>query len=617
MADTTKQNEDLACVALGYLSFYPDATYGDFYDFIQAPRQDWNKVKNVCQLEVTTSGDFQKRFKNEEEWIKGSYMTALAIRERLHLDLSKYIFCGVGSNTKGVIKHGIKGNIGEILKTKAASAIAKLYKFRTGKSSGIIANLNPDKLNISDIFLCPRNNHQVLTKFLNLIQKADDVKTELKSVKNALDQLTNDRDILKYKGTVVSKSYLTVAKYTRVMNSLYESKDVIGISLKKLSPVPDDVSRVPFSFHSSGNVPDETSDDEFLKFVGYLLKLIKMGPNQVKNVGFPEFEKAIDEFITLDDNIKFTTNDRLDVKFTFNYKGNIKPYKIFTNFGAGNNFYFQPDKAGGYHEGGTTITRFEDLSDEFPQLKTLFLNLSKKREYYFNKACMDNGMGGSLGVYREKNIPNNLRFSTTNKTIFASGNYEKVISKLLGTIQGKVGGIVPGQNNKMGVVLTGRLVAKAKTKTTAAERYYKAEYEVIEKVYLQIIEQFYKEYTEYLSKGANIGKFASLKKSTLTEMNRLILEASKAKDKKETDKIMKTAVGKIQKSYAILSNAEFGYIFAKHNMQIKKILKKKMILSLYSLATGRGFIIFKGKRFKMDDIYAENLKTPRYVKVGN
>ena len=148
-------------MALGYLSFYPNATYDDFYNFIQSPGKDWNKVKNVCQLEVTTSGTFQKRFEKEEEWIKGSYMTALAIREKMHLDLSKYIFCGVGANTKGIIKHGVKGNIGEILKTKAASAISRLYKFRTGKSSGIIANLNADKLNISDIFLCPRNNHQV------------------------------------------------------------------------------------------------------------------------------------------------------------------------------------------------------------------------------------------------------------------------------------------------------------------------------------------------------------------------------------------------------------------------------------------------------------------------
>ena len=90
MADKTKQNEDLACMALGYLSFYPNATYDDFYNFIQSPGKDWNKVKNVCQLEVTTSGTFQKRFEKEEEWIKGSYMTALAIREKMHLDLSKY-----------------------------------------------------------------------------------------------------------------------------------------------------------------------------------------------------------------------------------------------------------------------------------------------------------------------------------------------------------------------------------------------------------------------------------------------------------------------------------------------------------------------------------------------
>lgn len=616
MADTTKQNEDLACVALGYLSFYPNATYDDFYNFLQAPGQDWNKIKNVCQLEVTTSSAFQKRFKDEEEWIQGSYLTALALRQRLNLDLSKYIFCGVGANTKGVNKHGVKGNIGEILKTKAASAISKLYKFRTGNTSGIIANLNPDKLNISDIFLCPRNDHPTLTKFLSFIENADKVKTDLKSIKNNLKELTNERDILKYKGTVVSKSNLNIAKYTRIMNSLYESKDVIGVSLKKISPIPDNVSGVPFSFHSSANIPDETSDDEFLKFVGYLLKLIKMGPNQVKNVGFPEFEKAIDEFVSLDDNIKFTTNDRIEVKYTFNYKGNTKPYKIFTNFGAGNNFYFQPDKAGGYHEGGTTITRFEDLSDEFPQLKTLFSNLSKKREYYFNKACVDNGLSGSNAVYSNKKIPNNLRLSNTNKTIFSSGNYEKVISKLLGTTQGKIGGIIPTRNDKMGVVLSGALIAKSKTKTSAAQRYYKAQYETVESVYLRVLEQFYEEYTKYLSKGNNMGKFVSLKKSTLTEMNRLILEASKVSDKKETDKIMKKAVGKIQKSYAILTNAEFGYIFAKHNMQIKRILKKKMILSLYALATGRGFIIFKGRRFKMDDIYAENLRTPKYVKVG-
>ena len=610
MADTTKQNEDLACIALGYLSFYPQATYEDFYNFIQAPGQDWNKIKNVCQLEVTTSSIFQKRFAKEEIWIKGSYMTALAIRQRLNLDLSNYIFCGVGSNTKGVIKHGAKGNIGEILKTKAASAIAKLHKFKTGKSSGIIANLNPDKLNISDIFLCTRNNNPRLAQFLKIIQDADNIKTDLASIKNTLSSLTEEKDILKFKGSVVSKSNLTVTRYTRMMNAFYESKDVIGVSLKKISPVPDDVSKVPFSFHSSGNIPDETSDDQFLQFVGQLLKLVKEG-----NAKFPEFEKAIDEFITLDDNIKFTTNDRLDVKFTFNYKGNVKPYKIFTNFGAGGNFYFQPDKAGGYHEGGTTITRFEDLSDEFPQLKTLFSNLSKKREYYFDQECRNNGLSAN-SVYKDKNIPNNLKFLNTNKTIFASGNYEKVISKILSTTQGKIGAIVSTQDNKT-QVLTGALIAKSKTKTTAAQRYYHAKYESVETIYLKIMEEFYEEYTKYLSKENSMGKFVSLKNTTLSEMNSLISQASKAKDKKETDKIMKTAVGKIQKSYALLSNAEFGYIFAKHNMQIKKILKKKMILSLYALATGRGFIIFKGKRFKMEDIYAEDLKTPRYVKVGN
>ena len=611
MADTTKQNEDLACVALGYLSFYRDATYEDFYNFIQAPGQDWNKVKNVCQLVVTTSGEFQRRFANEEEWIKGSYMTALAIRQRLNLNLSNYIFCGVGSNTKGISKHGVRGNIGEILKTKAASAIAKLYKFKTGKSSGIIANLNPDKLNISDIFLCPRANNAKLTKFLRIIKNADEIKTETASIKSVLKDLTDEKDILKYKGKIISKSNLTVARYTRIMNSFYQSKDVIGVSLKKIYPVPDDVSKVPFSFHSSGNIPDEKSDDEFLQFVGQLLKLAKRG-----DVKFPEFEKAIDEFITLDGNIKFTSNDRLEVKYTFNYKNNHKPYNIFTNFGAGNNFYFQPDKAGGYHEGGTTITRFEDLCDEFPQLKIFFSNLSKKREYYFNKACINNGFQNSNQIYQIRKVPNNLKLSSVNKTIFASGNYEKLISKILETTQGKIGAVVSTENGKT-KVLTGALIAKGKTKTSPAERYYRAKYESVETNYLKVLEQFYEEYTQFLSKSNRMGKFVNLKNITLNEMNNLVSEANRAKSKEETDKIMKKAVGKIQKSYAILANAEFGYIFSNHNMQIRKILKKKMILSLYALATGRGFIIFNGRRFKMDDIYAEDLKTPIYVKVGN
>lgn len=608
MAGSTKQNEDLACIALGYLSFYPKATYDDFYKFIESPGQDWNRIKNVCQLEVTGIKELQTRFKNDEEWIKGSYMTALVIKEKLNLNLSDYIFCGVGSNTKGTLKHGVNGNIGEILKTKAASAISKLYKFRTGKSSGIIANLNPDKLNISDIFLCPRNNNQKLTKFLKVILKADEIKTDTAFIKTTLKELTEEKDILKYKQGIISKSNLTITRYTRIMNYFYESKEVIGVSLKKVSPVPDKVSGVPFSFHSSSNLPSEDSDDEFLQFVGQLLKLAKNG-----NVKFAEFEKAIDEFIELNDDIKFTTNDRLEVKYIFNYKKTKKPYKIFTNFGAGNNFYFQPDKAGGYHEGGTTITRFEDLCDEFPSLKTFFANLSKKREYYFDKACKDNGFTGSNQVYKLQKIP---KLSDTDKTIFSSGNYEKLISLMLGTTQGKIGAIVSQKNGKS-IVLTGALVAKAKTKTSSAQRYYQAQYESVETNYLKVLEQFYDDYTKYLSKSNKMGKFIGLKNTNLNEMNNLIQEANKSKTKEETDKIMKKAVGKIQKSYAILSNAEFGYIFANHNMQIKKILKKKLILSLYSLATGRGFIIFNGKRFKIDDIYADNLKTPKYVKVGN
>lgn len=620
MAGTTKENEDLACVALGYLSLYPNATYEDFYNFIQSPGQDWNRVKNLCDLEVTTSGAFQRRFSNQKVWMEGSYYTALAIKENLKINLSDYYFCGVGSNTKGVKKHGANGNIGEILKTKSASAISKLYKFKTGENSGPIAKLNADKLNISDIFLIKKQASHI-EKFINVINKADDIKTGTSGIKQILKEMVNQQDIAKIKGSMVSKANLTVDRYVRIMNALYEKKEVIGVSLKKLDPVPKSVGSVPFSIKGSSKGSQQTnSDDEFLDVVSVLVKLAQNGDTK-----FSEFEQAINEFVTLDDDIKFTSNDRLDVYFYLKYKGTKKKYKIFTNFVEGGNFHFVEVGGKGHAgEGGITIERFRDLSYEFPQLKTFFTNLSKKREFYFDKSCKSNGLSGFSEAYRKYKIPNNLKLSSENETIYRSTNYEKFINLILnvkttakgtGSTLTSVGAkLGPGSKPGTTKVLTGSITKKGGSKLSKDEKRFRTvQTEEIDTTNLQIIEQFFEEYTSFLGRnGSGMGSFAGLKSTTLNKIDAAI---NKSQTSDDISKLIKSMQVSMKKSYALISNAEFGYIFANYNKQIKQILKKKVLLSLYSVASGRGFIIFKGKKFKADDIYG-GLKSPIYVKVG-
>ena len=427
---------------------------------------------------------------------------------------------------------------------------------------------------------------------------------------------------------MISKANLTVDRYVSMMNFLYEKKEIIGISLKKLSPVPSDVSSVPFSIKgSSSSIEEGSSDDEFLDVVATLIKLAKKGDTK-----FPEFEKAINEFVDLDTDIKFTSNDRLEVFYSLKFNSTKKKYKIFTNFVEGGNFHFVEEGGSGHAgEGGITIERFKDLSKEFPKLKAFFSNLAKKRLGYFNKACKDNGLRGHADAYRKYKIPITLDLGSVNDTIYRSTNYEKFINKILevkstpgkgaGTTLTSVGGVL-SRDKKTGKakVLTGSITKKGQKKTgpqlsKEEKRFRTIQTEEIDLTNLKIIEQFFEEYTKFLGRsGPGMGKFAGLKNTTIDKLNNTISNATS----ENIDKLIKNTQVAMKKSYALLSNAEFGYIFANYNKQIRLILKKKVLLSLYSAASGRGFIVFKGRKFKMGDIYGGGgLKSPIYVKVGN
>jgi hypothetical protein len=71
-----------------------------------------------------------------------------------------------------------------------------------------------------------------------------------------------------------------------------------------------------------------------------------------------------------------------------------------------------------------------------------------------------------------------------------------------------------------------------------------------------------------------------------------------------------------KKSFALLANAEFGYMYSEHAQEITDLVKKQVLLSLYAAASGRGYIIFNGERFKADDYFEKDVQGSPYLKIG-
>lgn len=72
-----------------------------------------------------------------------------------------------------------------------------------------------------------------------------------------------------------------------------------------------------------------------------------------------------------------------------------------------------------------------------------------------------------------------------------------------------------------------------------------------------------------------------------------------------------------KKSFALLANAEFGYMYSNHAEEITELVKKQVLLSLYAAASGRGYIIFNGKKFEIDKGYFEkDVQGSPFLKIG-
>lgn len=568
---STSLNESLACVALGYVTYKKDHSLEDFHRMItQTSGNLWNQVISRCELSDRAINTYRSAFPDKNgsmnPWISTSYRTADQIVKSLKLqNLIDYKFAKVEKD---------RNNRAYLLKQRVTSAI-KAYSKEVMKAPGILATLNADKVNIGDIMII-KNDSQIFNTIERLVENTDVTTSKLK------------RAILENE-----KEFLTMERYRNLMVEAWKYNEIYSVSLKQLDEksdtIPVKISNLPSSL---SRTVKEKEQDDFAAYVSYLIRIAKGSGNTYK-----QFEDAVNKFVSIKP-IVFTSQDRLLVYFDLVYKNEqIKKYHIFTNFGTGNAIHFVPKgskSASG--EGGITVNYFYTLVKNFPKLKVFFQELTDARLYHFEQACKKNNLNPKD---INKDLGSNSMYSGKyNSSLYLAKNYEDLANKMFS------GKNAYGYLSKNNAELTSNV---------------------------QTFSDFFDNYTAYLSKTpGSMGKFLGIAKKSKVAIRGKISKIKKDIEMEKKKKGYLTKEDKIKvldkyktqfsteykKSYALLTNAEFGFFFAEHQADVEDILKKQVLLSFYSAASGRGYIIFDGKRFSEDDIYEKSVVPPPFLKVG-
>lgn len=638
MASSTALNESLACIALSYISINQNHSLEEFHQIItktSGQNNLWPAIISKCEISNRSITSYREEYKdiknNMNPWIQTSYNSAIEIENTLNLKgkLQDYIFSRVERNSN---------NSGFWLKNKATSAIKKHAKHSL-ENPGLLSTLNADKLNIADIFII----HAPQKKKNNLYKKIE------KIVKNT-DVPNKTLDDNKFQ----KKELLTVKLYKSLMEEAWKSGEIYSVSLKALDK---NAKNIPVKLY---NLPTSSSQTKLEKnqdrFALFLMNLIKKSKESGSN--FSTFSSYLDKFVQIKP-VVFTAADRLLVYFDLVYSSDIvKKYHIFTNFSTGNAIHFVPEgskSASG--EGGITINYFFTLTKNHPELKKFFKDLSDTRLRFFKNACKEynvnpNDILGKMGsksmssgiynssLYLSKNYADLIDVMLGEKDIFKIGQVSRRGNSYYAKIYDKVEEIDEDtgepKKNKKGKVITKLVVRDDFTdiKDGVPGKTYPIKILDIENLY--VLQKFFQDYTGYLSnQKGSMGKFLGASESSKADIKKQINKVRKEietitarqKDPKKKEIARRVAVTKVlqktqfakstyKKSYALMTNAEFGFFFSSHQKIIEDILKKQVLLSFYAAASGRGYVIFDGKKFKEDDIFEKDVSPPPFLKVG-
>jgi hypothetical protein len=671
MADPkTDLNEALCCIALRYIDKYPNHDAEKFKNMILEIDEDNSNIdnskvrfknslenvqigKDTYRRQSTYKSAYGQKDNNGnlkyEVWIKGSFYSAKEIRKKLNIVLNQYTIARPdkeeNNNKAFIIKERCTSAIKKWAQVFEKTPVAKVQ----GWSRGILSNLNSDKINIADIMLI-HNNAEIYDEL-----------NEIQEITNKVNwkQIEQNPSIL--------KKLLTPKKYNEYMNRAWLIKDIFNISLKQVKGENFPLKLVNLDSNSAKEYDNDI--DEFKFLISSLIGAAKSG-------SLTNFENIIKKTIDLEPVI-FSANDRLEVKYKLNIKNlnlnKVKSYDytMWTNFGGGqNSVYFSQSGSGSASgEGGITLSYFTNLVKDIPKLRTFLTYIKLKRKEYFYESCKKYNV-----EFNESKLGDSSLSSVKyNSSLYTSNDFKKLVHVLLTDsepvtqknvispikyITKGVGEIIitDGQtqttidykrmlvledffnrytnflsnnNSQMGKYFGLSEKTKKNLITQGRNAYEKFEQiynrEVLSKKKKKIDQKQYNVLKKEVSKikGETSAETAKLKNErisnaiSLTESELLsIKKFSITEVKKWKSKEYSEFEEKYKKGFALLANAEFGYMYSSYADKINDFVKKQVLLSLYAAASGRGYIIFDGKKFENDDYFEKNVKGAPYLKVG-
>jgi hypothetical protein len=666
MADPkTDINESLCCIALRYIDKYPTNSVDDFVDMITAEGkkpEEWSDTGVLENLEIgrgkfRTHSTYRSAYGQKdsktgnlkyENWIKGSYYSAQAIRKKLNVVLSQYIISRPDkeeNNKAFVIKEQCASAIKNWAEVFNRTDVAKAQRW----NPGILSKLNSDKINIADIMLIHKN-------------------AEIYDELNEIQKITNNikwKDVSNNPSLI--KKLLTPKKYNEYMNRAWLIKDIFNISLKQVLSKNFPLKLINLDRNSAKEYDSDIDEFQFL-----LTSLV----GAAKSGSLSNFENLIKKTIDLEPVI-FSANDRLEVKYKLNIK-NLKfnkvksyDYTMWTNFGGGQNsvYFSQAGSGSASGEGGITLTYFSNLVKDIPKLRTFLTYMKLKRKEYFDAACQKYGVNFSDSKMGDSSL-SNMKYL---KNLYTSSDFKKLVHVLLTDTE---------PVTQKDVITPIKYITKSDGEVIIndGQKLTKIDYKP-----MKVLEEFFNSYVNFLSNnssqmGTYFGLSERTKKSLISQGRKMyekfeqiyqreVLSKKKKKLdqkkyetlKKEISKIRgdsgaettklkserifnavslteseiksikqfsilearnwkrkeyKSFEEKYKKGFALLANAEFGYMYSEYADKINELVKKQVLLSLYAAASGRGYIIFEGKKFEMDDYFKKDVKGSPYLKVG-
>lgn len=664
MADPkTDINESLCCIALRYIDKYPTNSVDDFVDMITTEGkkpEEWSDNGVLENLEIgrgkyrthsTYRSAYGQKDSNKnlkyETWIKGSFYSAQAIRKKLNVVLSQYIISRPDeeeNNKSYIIKEKCASAIKNWSNVFSRTDVAKAQKW----SPGILSKLKSDKINIADIMLIHKNPE----------------------VYDELDEIQEITNKVKWKDVCnnpsIIKNLLTPKKYNEYMNRAWLIKDIFNISLKKVLSENFPVKLINLDRNSAKEYDSDIDEFQFL-----LTSLV----GAAKSGSLSNFENLIKETIDLEPVI-FSANDRLEVKYKLNIKNlnlnKVKSYDytMWTNFGGGQKsvYFSQAGSKSASGEGGITLTYFSNLVKDIPKLRTFLTYMKLKRKEYFNAACQKYGLNFSDSKMGDSSLSN----AKYNSILYTSNDFKKLVHVLLTDepvtqkdvitpikyITKSTGEVIINDGQKLTKIdYKSMLVLEdffksyvnflsnnssqmgtyfglsEKTKKSLITQGRKM-YQKFEQVYnKEVLSKKKKKLDQkkYETLKKDIGKIKGISGTETTKLkNERILNAvslteseiksikqfSVSEARKWKSKEYKSFKESYKKGFALLANAEFGYMYSEYADKINELVKKQVLLSLYAAASGRGYIIFEGKKFEMDDYFEKDVKGAPYLKVG-